>query len=148
MRRQYEDKRRWQKKIGGRDYRWGKKKWKLFFKIIFLYFYRSDEDDDGFEDRQRRRGKGKNGQFDKTPKKDRKYALYWDERDDPRLFLIISKKIGFKFNIFIRYQQNMTKEEYDHRRRKDFNQGSISTFDNMSDQRGMKVDQYGGGHRR
>ncbi len=47
-----------------------------------------------------------------------------------------------------RYQQEMSKEEYDHRRRKDFsNEGSRSVMDTMYDKEPLTVN-YGGGHRR
>ena len=93
---------------------------------------RSDEE----EDYRRHRGKDpdadddkrrSNRKFDRTPRKDRKYALYWDERDDPR------------------YKQDMSKEEYEHRRRKDFNEGSRSVMDGMDRQLTISD---GGGHRR
>ncbi len=67
--RQWQDKKRWKKKLEGDD-------------------YRSDEEEDRDGGRRSRNAKEDkqrgNKKFEKAPKKDRRYALYWDEKDDPR----------------------------------------------------------------
>ncbi len=89
--RQKEKKKRWRKKIAGEEYT-----------------------DDEEEERSRRRDRKKEKQ---KHRKDRKYALYWDERDDPR----------YEENI-----EKLTPEEYAYRRRKDFTiEGKKSIMDDM-----------------
>ena len=64
------------------------------------------------------------------PRKDRKYCLYWDPTDDPRY-----------------EKKEVSAEEYDRRRRKDFNEGKKGVLDDMYDKQPMTVHQ-GAGHRR
>lgn len=119
MMKQIDSKRRWRKKIGA-DY--------------------DSEDEDRYRVKQvsakpRSRDdtdvpKSKKAALVKATRKDRRYALYWDETDDPR------------------YQEEKKENSRSHeeRRNKDFNQNSGNVMDNFYTSDGIKLQQAG--HRR
>jgi len=68
-----ESKRRWRRKLEGRNYHSDDEN-----------YSRNEGNYENYDDNPRSLKKG-NEKYQKEPKKNRKYALYWDVADDPRL---------------------------------------------------------------